>query len=248
MKKTLLIILVFSFILSAGQADEWRTVFEKANSHYSNGEYPEALQQYLAIYESGGESGELFFNIGNTYYKMNQIGYAILFYEKAKKYIPADEALLRNLRIVELRKIDEIQEIPELFLAGWWNFALNLFSIELLGYAGIVLFLFLSVFLSLQIVCSRKVFKNFTYIFGTLFIISIVLFSGKAYQSESEHFGIVIEKKVSVKGEPAFSATELFVLHEGTKVEITRQLQDWVEITIADGKTGWCKLNNIGQI
>ncbi len=241
---SILLILLY-FPVTYGQSSQ--LLFESANQDYQQGNYEQAIETYLRILEKGVESSEVQFNLGNAYYKINQYGKAILHYEKAKKTLANDEALEKNLKLVQLRIIDKIEPIPQLFLKEWWIEVLNLMSLEWYAWVTLALFVVLTSLIVINILSVRRINK-LIWIFLSIFIFVLVLFINKAYISETTRFGIILVDKISIVSEPSISGNEMFILHEGTKVQVLRNSADWLEIKIADGKTGWLKTESLGHI
>lgn len=244
MKHVIILLLLINSLISA----EWDQYFTQGNQAYADGKYEEAIEYYDKILEKNIVSGEVYFNLGNCYYKLDQIGQSILYYEKAKKYLSGDEALEQNLKIAQLKTIDEIEPIPKLFLVNWWEKIINLLSINRLGWITLILFIITSVFISLFILMRRRFWLRLIWISVIFLTVFIIIYAGRIYEVETTKFGIIFDNKISIKSEPNLGAAELFILHEGTKVKINRDIDDWIEITIADGKTGWCKSHSIGII
>ena len=244
MKYILIILLSFQMLA----ASEWDVYLNEGNKAYSDGKYEDAIIHYSKILENDFESGELYFNLGNAHYKLDEIGKSIYYYEKALKFIEGDEALEQNLKIARLKIIDKIEPIPKLFIWVWIDSVIHLLSVEDWGWISLILFCITAIIFSLYILFIKRLLFRFSWIFLILFSISIVIFIGRIYLFETNEFGIIFETKVAVMSEPNLGASEVFILHEGTKVQVNRELNDWLEISIADGKTGWCRANSIGII
>jgi len=242
-KLNLLITLLIFPVILYGQ--NWENDFEQGNKDYSAGEYAAAIDNYLKIVAAGGESGEVYFNLGNAFYKMGEIGRAILYYEKANKFLTGDEALEQNLKIAQLKIVDKIEPLPQLFLTLWKDAILDMATINLFAWVCLGFFIIALIFLSLNIVYSKRIYFRTGIILFSIFIINLFLLIGKIHKLETENFAIIMDKKVSVVGEPSLSGSEVFILHEGTKVKINRLLDGWYEIAIADGKTGWIKSHSL---
>ena len=241
-------ILVFTFLIQSVFASEWDVYLKEGNKAYSEGNYEEAVVHYSKIIDNNIESGELFFNLGNAYYKLDEIGKSIYYYEKSLNFIEGDESLDQNLKIARLKIIDKIEPIPKLFIFEWIDSIMRILSIENWGWLSLILFFFVAVIFSLYLLITKRILFQFSWIFLILFSISIIVFVSRIYLFESYQFGIIFEKKIAVMSEPNLGASEVFILHEGTKIKINRKLNGWLEISIADGKTGWCKSNLIGII
>ncbi len=226
-------------------ADQATTLFAMANKAYADGKYQQAVDLYEQILQKKLASGEVYFNLGNAYYKLNQIGKAILYYEKAEVYLAGDEALEQNLKIARLKIVDKIEPIPVLFLVNWWNTAINFFTMTFFAWLCFGVFVLTLILLAIYLLVNRRIFIRLTWITTAVFLILLVMFIGKIYQFESSKYGIIFADKISVVGEPTLTGQELFILHQGTKVKINRSLDGWYEISLADGKTGWIKADGL---
>jgi tetratricopeptide (TPR) repeat protein len=225
-----------------------RDLFNEANKLYADGYYKEALAKYESILQSGYESGALYFNMGNSYYKLRAIGKAILYYEKAAKYIAGDEALEQNLAIARLQIVDKIEPIPRLRLTIWKEELLGLLSTNIIAWITFVIFMILSLVIAYYILVRKKAARRVGWIIFSIWILTLILFIAKINDLETKQYAIVLSPKIEVISEPSLGGTEVFVLHEGTKVRINRILDTYAEITLADGKTGWIKLDSLGMI
>ena len=237
--------LLILYINVFGQTDQF--MFEQANARYQAGMYQEAIDLYLQVIANGKVSGEVYFNLGNAYYKSGDIGRAILYYERAKPFLEGDEALDQNIRLARLRTVDEIEPLPRLFLIEWWDALLYLLSLETLAWITYGFYLLVVILLVLNIVWHGR-WKRPVWIAIWVFVPVIVIFISRVYQFETSRFGIILETKVSVMNEPNISGQEIFILHEGTKVRINRSVDNWDEISIPDGKTGWIEQKNLEVI
>jgi hypothetical protein len=144
--------------------------------------------------------------------------------------------------------VDEIDEIPKLFLESWWYELTHLFSMNISLWLSFTLFAIFMVFIILRLLFERQYIKRFVWISFSVFALVLILTIGQIYEFETSEFGVILEEKVSIVSEPDADGAEMFILHEGTKVRINRMLEDWVEITIPDGKTGWMKSTELGLI
>ena len=222
--------------------------FELANRAYADGKYHEAIEMYLNIVKEGMESGEVYFNLGNAYYKLNQFGQSILYYEKARQFLEGDPALEHNLRLTQLNIVDKIDVIPMLFFEEWWSKLTHLFSITTLLWLSLAFFTISLTVIILRIYFNNGFIRRIIWPTVSIFILIFIITIGQIYEFETSKFGVILEEKVSVVSEPGLSGTEVFILHEGTKVKINRVLDDWFEVSIPDGKTGWLKASELGMI
>lgn len=227
-------------------------LWDKANTAYINNDYASAIATYEQILEMGYRSAKLYYNLANSHFKREELGAAILNYHRALRLAPSDEDIRHNLSVAESRTKDTIDEIPDFFLATWMrslaatmgSTAWTILSlIALAAMLALLLFFLLSKQLSL-----RK--AGF---YGTLIALVVLLLATwmAAEQRKiqlSENEAVVMSNSAAVKSSPDRSATDLFVLHEGTVVQITNRLDGWCEVVIADGKKGWTEARKIEVI
>jgi len=245
------IIILFSgnMLVSQTQADE---LFKNGNRLYTEGKYREAIEDYKKVLQLGIESGELYYNLGNAYYKLREIGSSILYYEKAKRYLPDDEDLRNNLTLAHLQVTDRIDPIPEIFYKKFWNnlkdmFVLNSWS-RIFFVFWFVTWILVSVIFLTRKRFIRKIVKlvlTFTIVFcffSSLIVISLI------YDYKGIKHAVVMTDEVKVYSGPDENETQLFLIHEGTKVRIKRRSVDWVEVKLANGNVGWILRNKIELI
>lgn len=242
--KQILNILVFLFLfLQSAFSANVDTLFTRANQEYANEMYTNAIDDYQLILQTGYESAELYFNLGNAFFKTNDIPSAILYYEKAKKLNPNDEDIMFNLSVANTQIVDKIEPVPELFLKLWWRSIYNIFNADtwaIISVAGFIMFFVLLAFylLSKYIVIRKAAFySGLIVLFLTLFtfIIAFQKYNILKYQKEA----IVFTPTITVKSSPNQNSVDLFVIHEGAKVKILERVGNWSEIKIANGSVGW---------
>jgi tetratricopeptide (TPR) repeat protein len=242
-KNIFLLIFIFSFGLEAISQDTSKDKFNKGVASFTAGSYKEALQMWTDIYNTGYRSANLNYNIGNAYFKLNDIPDAILFYERAYLLNPADENINYNLQIARTLIVDRFQEIPELFFVRWFNFISLLISTNRWAKISIVSFILCLVLLSLYIYSSRYRYKVIGFWLAVFFFVitltSLVFTVRNKSLVYDSHKAIILSPLVSGKSSPANSGTDLFVLHEGTKVSIEDEVGEWFEIRLSDGNKGW---------
>lgn len=217
--------------------------FKKGVEYYSASDYQAALDEWLSIYNTGYRSATLNYNIGNAYFKLNNIPGAILFYERAYLLKPADNSINYNLQIARSLVVDKFEEIPELFLVRWFDFMSLLLSTNLWAVISLTSFV-LSLFLFSIYIYSKKYRLKVLGFWAALllFFVSAVSFSftlrnrSLVYDSNE---AIIFASSVNGKSSPDTSGTDLFVLHEGSKVTIEDKVGEWYEIKLSDGNSGW---------
>jgi hypothetical protein len=246
MKNLVIIVsLVLAGFVSRGQLAQQVSVMEQANQLYSSASYAEAIELYQSVLDSGYESAMLYFNLGNAYFKLNQIPAAVLYYEKAKKIDPTDEDIRYNLKLANSRIIDKMEPIPEFFLKSWWISARDIFSSDQWAKFGLAGFIFSLIAVILFLISSSLLIRKLAFWTG-IFLISIMsvsfLLSVSSYREYSRQTsGIIFTPTVTVKSSPSDSSVDLFVIHEGTKVQITDDVDGWNEVRLANGNKGWLK-------
>jgi hypothetical protein len=251
MKKILFFIVSITSVLYLN-AQETDNLLEKANSLFIDGKYQEASETYENILKLGYESSDLYYNLGNAYYKQNVISQSILNYEKALLLAPNDDDIKYNLELCNRLVIDQIETLPVFFITGWIQKLKNLFSSDLWAAISIVLFTLALTFISFYFYSKGISFKKLSFWLGfVLAVFSSISFVFSNQQKNTIISGktaIVLSPSVTVKSSPDASGTDLFVIHEGTKVSIDDNISEWSEIKLSDGSKGWIKLEDLGII
>ncbi|MBM1104960.1 tetratricopeptide repeat protein [Aurantibacter crassamenti] len=246
----LLILLLIFFELNAFAQNE--ALFKKGNDAYNEGDFVTAADQYLAILEKGTHSAELYFNLGNAYYKLNQIAPSIYYYEKALVLKPNDSEIINNLAYAQNMTLDAIETLPTTGLKNLYKQFTEILNYD--QWAKIaVLFMILFVLLYIAFYFfSYSTRKRIAFISSLIALVCSVLAVVFAY-IEFDDFNknnpaIVFVKESQVKTEPNDRSQQAFILHEGTKVNVIGSLDDWQEIKLSDGQTGWISSENIKLI
>ena len=239
---TLLIILsLAAFVMKAQtQNEQW---FEQANAAYNVGNYDSAMMLYERILATDMESVPLYYNMGNTYYKMHEFPMAIYCYEKALKIDPSNDDVRTNLEIANLAIVDKIEPVPQSFIVRGWNGLKHELSGDQWAYVSIVAFALLLIAAYLFLRARKMGWRKFGFFGGVVVIIVFalsVLFAAQLKQASSkEDQAIVMTPTVTVKSSPNEGSVDLFVLHEGAKVAILDEADGWNKIKIANGSVGW---------
>lgn len=226
--------------------------WDAANKAYQEADYKRAEALYRAILEQGLHSAKLYYNLANTLFKQEKLGEAILYYNKALRLSPADEDVRHNLEYAENSTKDSIEQIPEFFLFAWIRAVRNLMSCDgwtIFSLVILVIGLAAALFYLLaQRISTRKAGFYVMVLAALLFLVATLFanYERKAIVNHNE--AIVMSSAVSVKSSPDRAATELFVLHEGTKLSIGERMDGWVEVRIADGRKGWIESSRIAEI
>ena len=224
----------------------------EADSAYVHGEYQKAIDSYEALLKKG-VSADLYYNLGNAYYRTENITRAVLNYERALLLSPSDPDIRFNLQMARSKTIDKIVPEQEMFFVTWYRSLVNLASVD--GWAMIALIcLGLAIILALIYLFSDLLWLRKVGFFGAFLMIVIFVCSNLfAHQQKTQLLNrtgaIITESAVTVKSTPAKNGIDLFILHEGTKVTIIdASMKEWKEIRLADGKEGWIETRQMETI
>ena len=238
---TLLLFLCISLNVIAEQS-----LFTKANTAYASDSITKAIALYDSILASGRESSELYYNLGNCYYKNKDWANAIWHYEKSLQ-LTNNEQAQENLELTKLKIIDRIEALPQIFYKQWWISTQGLLSTKHWQYLAI-----LSILLALIFGTMNKLLNKNTKKYYFFFLTNALLFlliSSSSYQNKIEkEEGIIFSSVVMVNSAPTSRSTELFTLHSGSKLEIIDKIGDWFHIKIANGNSGWILQNSVKKL
>lgn len=250
MKK--IVFIVFMILTVQLHASEPESIYSEAEKAYSEGQYNNAIELYMQLLSLGYESANLYYNLGNACYKINDYASSILYFEKALKRDPGNPKIIHNLKVANAKIIDKIDAIPRPFYSKWPEKFRNIMNMDAWAISGLVFLMFffiaLSAHLMMNSVRHRKISLALTIVF--------ILFSAaSAYNAWGHYTGIknsrsaiIFEQTVNVRSSPDENSKDIFVIHEGTKVNITDRLGDWIEIKIANGSDGWIPYESVREI
>ena len=245
-----LLIFIYSslFILSAN-ASTPTSLLDSANNAYSKGDFEKAAEGYEGIISLGFESPEIYFNLGNSYYKSDKIGMAILNYERAKKLSPYDEDINFNLKLACQRTLDKIEPAPKLFLEDWWDNLKSMRSEKTWGMRSIACFILFLFFLGVFITSNRLFSKQLGFwaaiVFFVFSAISFSISKSRYDDITNQSSAVILSSSAEIKNSPSDAGTKLFILHEGTKVSSLETNGDWVKVQLTPEKVGWVKKSQI---
>ncbi|MCL2132255.1 MAG: tetratricopeptide repeat protein [Lentimicrobiaceae bacterium] len=237
------IIMLFFAVLFSSRLPAQDSLFGRANELYNQKDYENAVDSYRQLTDKGYQDAVLYYNLGNAYFKSGQIGYAVLWYERALRLSPDNKDIQYNLAFANQQTVDNIEPIPPFFLKTWLLAVQNLFSAEGWAVLSIVLCIVL-IFSILMIILSSK--YRLRMLFFTLTCLSLlsmslsIVFAGLQTSNRNRtDEGIVLQSSVTVKSTPDNSGTDLFTVHEGAKIKITDRAGEWVEVQFDNGNKGW---------
>lgn len=240
MKKILILLLLIANVLNA--QDEQK-IFESANEMYKQQNYEKAIEYYKTLEKYNLISSELFYNLGNSYYKLNKVGPSIYYYEKALKLNPLNKDVQNNLVFARRLALDNIEELPKTVFQKLnsrylQKLSYNQWAIVSIVFCALVSLLFLLFYFSNQPRSKRTYFV--TSLISFLFlIISLTITYNQFSYFKNNKVAIVFAEETEVRNAPSLNSEEVFTLHEGAKVIVLDTIDDWKKIKIADGKIGW---------
>lgn len=241
MKKAYVILFMLMVVAEVSATTD--SLYQKANDLYQEGEYETALNVYREIVDAGFESSDLYYNMGNAAYRSNNIGYSILYYEKTLKLDPSHEDATHNLKFVSRYRVDTFEQVPGLFFRSWTDALVKSFSEQIWSILAIILFIILLVNVLIYLFSRRLVVKKagfFIALVGlTLFIVSLSSALAQHRNIIRPDAGIILSPSVIIRSSPSESGTELFILHEGTRVRVNEEVSGWHNIRVIDGREGW---------
>lgn len=225
------------------------SLFRQTNSLYGQGKYAEAVEGYKAIIQSGWESGPLYYNLANTYFKLNNLGRAILNYRRAWNLSPGDPEITKNLEYAREGLRDDIAALPLSVWARSKRAVILQFPLGIwIGISAVLYFLTIAwLIAALLIRPLRKKSPLILKWLGGCLVISILI-SGLAYSFYRTPGAIILQPTVSVRYGPAETDAAAFKLHEGTEVKKVREKDGWLQISLPDGKSGWLRADSLGII
>jgi len=245
--KFLLLLFISPFCMAQNEI-----LFEEATKAYNEGDYELAIDNYQHILESGEHSANVYFNLGNAYYKLNEIGPSIYYYEKALLLDPNDKEIRNNLSYAQQMTLDDIEPIPQTTISRIISRVMNILTYDQWAYAAIC-FMVLFVLLYLAFHFFRFADKKRLAFIGSmicLFLSAVSVFLAVLQYREfnSSNPAIIYASETAVKEEPNNRSITLFNIHEGSKVMIEETLEDWNKIRLADGKNGWILASDLRQL
>lgn len=246
MKKIIFIFLLISQTFFAQNG------FEEGNELYKNGKYDLAAKAYESVLASNKESAELYFNLGNCYYKLQQTAPSIYNYEKALVLDPNNKEALNNIKFAQKRTIDEIKVIPKVGFGKLLRDFTGIYPFDTwawisISFAVLFLLFFIGYYFS-----QRGLIKRLFFV-GMFIVLLFVLMSVAAAFFEKSHFdnerpAIVFAESADVRSEPQNASSSIFVLHAGTKVYVEETLDSWKKIQLTDGTEGWIESKAIKEV
>ncbi len=250
MRRTIFFLLALYLLMPAMAQEDQRLA--KANELYTSGQFEEAINAYEEILKTGIESPEIYYNLGNTYYKSGLLPQAILNYERGKLLAPHDKDIDYNLELARSQTIDKIEQVGEFFLVKWISALRNKADSDTWAYISIAFFTGVILMLLLFYFSRTAALKKIGFFVGILFFFIFIFSFSFSYKQKQKlvnrQYAIIFAPSVTIKSSPDASGTEIFLLHEGTKVKVIDTLGEWNQIELSDGNKGWLNSSTIEKI
>lgn len=253
MKRVVIIINLLLLLSVPGYSrDRMDDVWDHANHAYTNGDYKAAIEAYDSIQQSGYASAKLYYNLGNAYFKDNQVGKAILNYNKAQRLDPSDDDIKHNLAVANSQVKDRIEVVPEFFFKTWMRSLMFRASSDNWAVLSLVFLAVALALVAVYLLSGRLGYRKTGFYGGILFVLffigSVVFASIQRRMIVSPDQAVIMATAASVKSSPDQASKDIFVLHEGTRVRVVGEMGQWREIVIADGNKGWIDGRSIEMI
>ncbi len=218
-------------------------LFAEGNKYYMDQSYEKAAETYEKLVAMNKVSPEVYFNLGNSYYKTGNIASAILNYERAKRLKPSDLDIQYNLNIANLNTIDKIEPVPQVFYEKWWDRFVNEGSVDFRA-MSVIIMLWISLGLAALYLFSKQIILRKVMFFATITLVVIALFTWNLTYLQNKHLNdhraaIIFTESAYVKSSPDEKSSNLFMLHSGTRIEVLDTLKGWKKVRIANGNEGW---------
>ncbi len=234
------------FILNFTISQNSKTIeskYQEANSFYEKEQYQEAIDIYEELSNNDITSSELYYNLGNAYYRVNNIGLSIYNYSRALKLNPNDDDIKFNLEIAKLKAIDKFDEVPKFFLDDLSKTIANLFNESTWTIINVFIAIFVGIFLILFNISRDLLLKKLSLVLTLLFIVLFILSSYFGYKQSNYQYkstnGVIISPSAYIKSGPDDKSTDILILHEGTTFELLEEYKVWNKVRLSDGNIGW---------
>ena len=243
LKKLLFYISIFVCQYNLGQ--DYNEIFNKGNSAYNEGNFEKAISHYNSIIEKGKHSSDLYFNMGNAYYRLNRVAESIFYYEKAKQLDPLSDKIKLNSSFAENMTIDSIEELPKSQLEELKIKIFKFLSVRNWAILTVILSWLFLVMFSLYLFNNKSSIKRIFFSFSSICLLILIFSFSISYLSkkekESNQSAIIFSNQLNIWPEPNERGEIKFILHKGTKVNLLENLEEWKKIRIANGSEGWVK-------
>ena len=243
MKSFIYIIVLFTQILFAQSKSDAKKLFEQGNDLYQKEQYQEAAAKYEQVLNAGFVSDEVYFNLANSYYKLNKVGLSIYNFEKAKQLNPTCSSIENNLKFSQKLAVDEFDVVPRVGMDKLIFDTTSIFHYNTWAYIGVgMAFLFFLAFAGYyysNYTITKRLFFSGMLVILVLFTLALLSAGFQKKYRDSNKSGIVIETVIAVHSEPKDTSPEITPIHEGAKVQIIEQVDNWNKVILPNGIQGW---------
>ncbi len=225
--------------------------FDKANQEYRNENYENAAKLYESVLDQGKHSVDLYFNLGNTYYKLNQLAPSIYYYEKGLQLDPKNKDILNNIQYAQQATVDAIKIKKTSKIKALSKNFLQILSFNTWAVLAIICSIIAAAMFLIYYFTKKPILKRIWFIGSLFFIVSMLftlLLSYNSFKLSDTNYAIVWDNEVEVRDAPTSSSTRLYYLHEGTKVSITYEEDNWARIMLTDGNEGWIQKQQLKKL
>lgn len=226
---------------------------QEADAAYAKEQYQKASEIYTQLLQKEGKSAVLYFNLGDCYYRMNDMTKAVLNYQRAKQLEPGNKKIRHNLKLAQSKVADQIVPQSEMFFVTWIKAWKGTKTADGWGTSAIITFILVLAGTAVYLFCPKVLLRKIGFFGALFFIVLTVIFNIFAYQQKKlvtdEPLAVVTAPLMEVKSSPADAATRQFELHEGVSVTIIdNSMKDWKEIQLDDGRNGWVRTSQLELI
>lgn len=236
-------------LISVSGISQNNQLFDQGKEAYKNENYAQAIENWKKILETNEASANLYFNLANAHYKLNQIGPSVYYYEKALQLNPTDRDIKNNLKFAENARIDVIDPLPKSLFKQWYDSLAGFLGYNQWAVVAVVASFLMAALFLIYYFSGKERQKRLYFASGSVALIVLLLAITMAFLTYNENMksreAIIFASRVDIKSEPRMGSSTTFSLHEGTKVGITAQDGDWFRIHLADGKDGWISKENL---
>ena len=224
-------------------------LYSSANALYKSNQFEQAAAEYEKIIVQGYRTPEVYYNLGNCYFKASNTGKSILNFERAHKLAPDDEDITHNLKLAQLKTVDRLIPVPQLAVVVQWNNFLSSQSSKGWGiFAVAFLWASLLVFAVYYFVFKNKLVFAVCSLLFVFSLVSVSLAFKQSYAEQNSCEAILLAENASVKSAPDDNGIDIFTIHDGIKFQLLDQVGNWSKIRLADGKVGWIEKNYFEKI
>lgn len=229
-----------------------KSMMQKANGLYQKNNFSEAAQIYQKLVDEGYEGTALYYNLGDAYYRLNKIGYAILNYERALRLSPGDDDVQHNLALANTKTVDKIEPLPKFFIFQWWESLLALFNLSGWTYTAYLFYIIILLSFGVYFFVKKPQLQRYAFFSGLFSIVILLIVASllivKLNREVNIKNGVIVEPSVIAKVSPDKDSNDAFVIHEGLKVRLEDNIGNWYKIRLRDGKIGWANKQDIRVI